>query len=91
MAYSVTGTAATANIEFTQGSGSHKEVFSASIPWGIVVTVFGGKLAYLSATSNHPAAKITVTITYNEGILLDTATNGPGDFLTATALGNLPE
>ena len=89
--YSVTATAATANIEFIKESGHHKEVFNATIPWSDIVEIIEGNLAYLSATSNQAASTITVTITYDEGILLDTATNGPGDFLTATAMGYLPE
>ena len=43
-----------------------------------------------SATSNHAASDVTVMITYDEGILLDTETN-TGDFVTATAMGYLPE
>ena len=43
-----------------------------------------------SATSNHAASDVTVMITSDEGILLDTATI-IGDFVMATAFGYLPE
>jgi len=105
--YSVTGTAPTANIKYVKILGGivvSMEKFNVSVPWSEIITFPEGSFTYLSATSNQadqPGTDIIVTITYYErtlfdteiyyeGILLNTATN-TGDFVTATAMGYLPE
>lgn len=88
--YQVTGTAVSATVRFLALYDAEKEILDTSIPWSIRCSLYAGDLAYLSATSNHEDSTISVTITYDEDILLDTATNA-GDFVTATAYGYLPE